>query len=260
KERRQAESDYEQAKKEGRQAALVTRESPDIFTLQVAGIRPGQDITIETAYVQLARAEGPGWSLRIPLTTSPRYVRGDELTSRHAQGQPLCLLRDPGHRFRLDLTLHGVSAAKSATHPLEVARDLDRLRVQLQEGEVLPDRDCVLSWWPARGQERPALQVLLHDDRSSGQVYFLALVAPPVMGDRGRGVPREVVLLVDHSGSMEGPKWEASDWAVERFLSDLGERDAFALGLFHNETRWLDRTPRPARAEAVQEAVAFLKK
>src|SRR5262249_1304617 len=94
KERQHAESDYAEAKRHGRQAALLTRESPDVFTLQVAGLTPDQEVTIETDYVQLARAEGAGWSLRIPLTTSPRYVRSDEVSARHAEGQPLALLRD----------------------------------------------------------------------------------------------------------------------------------------------------------------------
>jgi Ca-activated chloride channel family protein len=273
KERSQAETTYKEAKKQGRQAALLTRESPDVFTLQVAGIQPGQDITIETAYVQLARAEGTlgegsleGWSLRIPLTTSPRYVRSDEITSRHAQGQPLFLLRDPGHRFGLDLTFHGAATVESSTHRLAVTKEDERdgstaktLRVRLQDGDMLPDRDCVLSWKPPQQADRAALEVWLHDDRATEQVYFLALVAPPATHDLGRGTPREVVFLVDHSGSMQGPKWQAADWAVERFLSDLTERDAFALGLFHNTTRWLDGTPRPASAREVAAAVAFLK-
>jgi Ca-activated chloride channel family protein len=259
KEREKAETKYQEAKQQGLQAALLTRESPDVFTLQVAGIQPDQDITVETAYVQLARAEGTGWSLRIPLTTSPRYVRSDELTARHAQGQPLALLRDPGHRFRLNVILTGAGAVESPTHQLDLTREGNRSRVRLREGEIVPDRDCVLSWRPSQEANRAALQVLLHDDRDSGEVYFLALVAPPATHDRGRGVPREVVLLVDHSGSMHGPKWQAADWAVERFLSDLTERDAFALGLFHNKTRWFAKTVCPALAKEVKEAIHFLK-
>ncbi|MCI0705053.1 MAG: hypothetical protein L0241_28670 [Planctomycetia bacterium] len=103
KERAEAEEEYKVAKRTGRQAALVTRESPDVFTLAIAGIRGGQDVVIQTEYVQLAKPEGPGWTLRIPLTTSPRYVREDEVNSRHAAGQPLAILRDPGHRFALAL-------------------------------------------------------------------------------------------------------------------------------------------------------------
>jgi Ca-activated chloride channel family protein len=258
KERRQAESDYDQAKQEGRQAALLTRESPDVFTLHLAGIETGQDVTVETCYAQLARAEGAGWSLRVPLTTAPRYVRGDEHGSPHSQGQPLLLLRDPGHRFTLDLALCGADRVESRTHPLEVQRDGERLRAQLRGGEVLPERDCILAWRAAQAADRPTLQVLLHDDRASDQLYFLALVAPPAVRDRGRGVPREVILLVDHSGSMEGAKWQAADWAVERFLSDLSERDACNLGLFHNTTWWSAKAPRAATANVVAEATRFL--
>jgi Ca-activated chloride channel family protein len=205
KEREQAEEEYEKAKEEGWQAALATRESPDVFTLQVAGIQPDQDVTVETSYVQLAKAEGDAWSLRVPLTTAPRYVRSDELTSRPAHGQPLLLLRDPGHRFSLDVVVRGAAAVESDTHELAVTEEGEGLRVQLKGGEVIPDRDCVLSWQPQQEEHRAALQVVGHDDADSGLVYFLAQVAPPATHKPGAGVPREIILLVDHSGSMSGP-------------------------------------------------------
>ncbi|MBI3989468.1 MAG: VWA domain-containing protein [candidate division NC10 bacterium] len=258
KERRHAEADYEEAKRQGKQAALLSRESPDVFTLHVAGIQPDQDVTVETSYVQLARADGPGWSLRIPLTTAPRYVRSDESASRHAQGQPLGLLRDPGHRFSLDVTLPAAGWVESPTHRLDVTPEGNGLRVRLQDGEVLPDRDCVLSWRPQQDQDRPSLHVWLHNDQGSGQVYFLALVAPPAAHDPEWGIPREVILLVDHSGSMEGAKWEAADWMVKKFLTGLTARDAFDLGLFHDATRWFSKSPRQATANVVEEAVRFL--
>jgi Ca-activated chloride channel family protein len=256
KERQAAQAEYDEAKQTGRQAVLLTRESPDVFTLAVAGIKPGEDVLVTTEYVQLARPEGGGWSLRIPLTTAPRYVRSDELTSRHAAGQPLALLRDPGHRFALNLTVRGADRIASPTHPLQV----DGERVRLKDGEVVPDRDCVITWRPAAEKDRPELRVWVQPDPATGAAYFLALCTPPATPHARAGIPREVVLLVDHSGSMQGPKWEAADWAVERFLSGLAERDSFALGLFHSTTRWLAPQTRPAKPEAVKEAVGFLKK
>ncbi len=258
KEREKAEADYEQARQQGQQAVLLTRESPEVFTLQVAGIQPEQEVTIETSYVQLARPEGVGWSLRIPLTTAPRYVRSDEITSRHAQGQPLLLLRDPGHRFSLDLTMRETESAESATHRLEVSREDGQTRVRLHEGEIIPDRDCVLSWKPQQQQDRPDLQAMYHNDPASGQVFFLALVTPPAIRDASRAVPREVTLLVDHSGSMRGPKWEAADWAVKRFLSDLTHHDVFALGLFHTTTKWFSKELVQADQNTVAAAIRFL--
>src|SRR5438105_4215470 len=86
------------------------------------------------------------------------------------------------------------------------------------------------------------------------------MATPPASPKAKQGVAREVILLVDHSGSMEGAKWQAADWAVIRFLSSLTERDSFALGLFHNSTRWFKDRPLSATAKTVQEAVEFLKR
>ncbi|QJW98864.1 VIT and vWA domain-containing protein [Frigoriglobus tundricola] len=254
KERGRAEADYKEAKRAGRQAALLTRESPDVFTLAVAGIRAGQDVVVRTDYVQLARPDGAGWSLRVPLTTAPRYVRADEAGSPHAAGQPLAVLRDPGHRFALDLTFTGAERVASPTHALTVTGE----RATLRDGEVVPDRDCVVTWCAAAAEKRPALNVWAHAEAAGAEAYFLALCAPPKWAN-AKKVPREVILLVDHSGSMQGAKWEAADWAVERFLAGLSEHDSFALGLFHDRTKWLAERPRRATPDVVREAVAFLK-
>lgn len=262
KERAQAETEYQEAVQQGKQAALLTRESPDVFTLRVAGIQPDEEVLVMTDYVQLARPHGDqaGWLLRVPLTTAPRYVRQDDLETRHAQGQPLALLRDPGHRFALDLRLRDVGDIGSPTHRIDILLDErahDR-RIQLRDGEVLPDRDFILTWTPAQSPDRPTLHVLTHQD--AGQTYFLALVAPPAEHTPGAGKPREVTLLVDHSGSMHGAKWASADWTVNNFLGRLHDHDAFALGLFHNTTKWFRPEPTPAQAANLQAAAQYLDK
>ena len=262
-ERTAAEETYQQARDEGRQAALLTRESADVFTLQVTGLKAGEDVTIATSYAQLARPEGDGWSLRIPLTTAPRFVRSDERGSHAASGQPLALLRDPGHRFTLDLTVEGVAEMASPTHPLDVEATEGRLRVRLRGGEVVPDRDCILTWQPTRESDRPTLQVLRHDDLADRSACFLALVAPPASGSQAgasRTLPREVILLIDHSSSMSGPKWQAADWAVQNLLAGLTPADTFNLGLFHHETRWFARAPVRADERTVRQAGEFMLK
>lgn len=258
-ERELAEAAYGEAKAQGFQAALATREAPDVFTLRVAGIQPDQEVTVETRYVQLARAEGADWALRVPLTIGPRYVREDEEGARQAEGQPLALARDPGHRFALDLTIREAGAVRSPTHALAVGGDdAGGQRVRLRDGEVLPDRDCLIAWQPRAEADRPSLRLLVHDDPADKHVYFLALVAPPRAPDPASTVAREVVLLVDHSGSMGGAKWEAADWAVKRFLGGLTERDHFGLGLFHDRATWSGRGTEAATPAAVGRAIDFL--
>ena len=257
-ERQEAEAEFAQARSEGKQAILATREAPDVFTLQVSGIRPGQEITVETAYVQLARAEASGWSLRVPLTTAPRYIRIDEVGSGQAGGQPLGVLRDPGHRFLLDVDVHGAGQVTSPTHDLRVDKQTETCHVQLAAGTIVPDRDCVVVWQPVQDAEKPVLQGWAHDDEAEGYVYFLAWVAPPALQPSTGAIPREVTLLVDHSGSMHGPKWDAADWTVKRFLSDLNQSDAFALGVFHSATKWFDRRLQRANDTMVGRAIEWL--
>ena len=256
--RERAEATYAEAQGRGEQAALATRESPDVFTLRITGLKPDEPITVETRYVQLAHPVATGWSLRLPLTTAPRYVREDERGARAAAGQPLALLRDPGHRFTLDLALREVGAVTSPTHPLAVNDDGALTYVALRDGEVLPDRDCVIAWEARQETTRPALTILTHDDPAGGYRYFLALIAPPRVETPTATVSREVVLLVDHSGSMSGPKWAAADWATRSFLGGLTARDDFALGLFHDTTHWFAPQTRPGSPEMTAQATAFL--
>lgn len=256
KERQQAEEEYKAAKAQGRQAALATREAVDVFTLQVAGLQPDQDIVIETSYIQLARPEGAGWSLRVPLTTAPRYVRSDEVNSRPAHGQPLGLPRDPGHRFTLDLTLHGAEAVTSQTHSLKVTGEAAK-RVQLSEGAVIPDRDFVLVWQPQHEDTRPTLKVLTYRDEVDDWLYFLAQVSPPA-SLAAETLAREIILLVDRSGSMGGAKWAAAEWAAKSFLTSLTARDRFSLGLFDNVVEWATGGPQAASADVTEIAARFI--
>jgi len=257
-ERGQAEETYERAKREGRQATLTTQGAPDVFTLRIAGLQPDQDIVVETTYVQLADPDGIGWSLRIPLTTAPRYSRTDEWEGDGNQAQPLAVFRDPGHRFALDLNTGAAGRITSPTHPLREDDEDGHRRVRLADGELLPDRDCVLRWHPVQRPDRPTLWALTAADRDGGHTYLAALVAPPARPQESAPA-REATILVDHSGSMGGAKWEAADRAALGFLKDLSPRDRFSIGVFHTSTRWLANAPLPANRAALESAERFLK-
>jgi Ca-activated chloride channel family protein len=251
KSRADAESEYNAAKKEEKAAVLMTRESPDVFTLNIAGIVPDEDVVIRTHYIQMGMPDQRGYSFRIPLTTAPRYVRGDERYSRHAKGQPLAILRNPGHRFSLDITSGGTGVLRSPTHTLVTSQ---KNRITLSGGDVIPDRDCILVWDPASHGTVPTCLVFTDSEQES---HFLALVSPP---DKSPiRLPRDVIILVDHSGSMDGPKREAADWAVERFISGLIDKDRFNLCLFESDSYWLSGEPGQATNTFKGQAIAFLR-
>jgi len=257
-EREDAETAYEEAKRMGQQATLITRESPDVFTLRIAGTCPDQDVQVATSYVQLAKPQGSGWSIRVPLTTAPRFVRGDEIGSRYANGQPMEIARDPGHKFALSLLIKGAASVDSDTHELESTSDSEGLRVRLRGSEVVPDRDCVISWHPEETKQKPVFDVYLHKDEDSGKVYFLSYITPPTAISENDLPKREIILVVDHSGSMQGPKWEAADWAAKSIVSRLADGDFFNVCLFHNRTNWLFDSPKVATDESREKARCFI--
>lgn len=264
KEREKAEKEYEEAKQEGKQAVLLTRESPNVFTLAVQGIRPDEEVTVATTYVQMGEPEKAGWSLRIPLTTAPRFVRQDERGSAHAEGNPLGVYRDPGHRFSLNLTFEDPCALESPTHKILTPKgEGNAQHVTLAKGAEIPDRDFVITWTPEKAaeDETPAsLQVYEYTPEGEKDSWFFGLLTPasPEILREHETIPREIILLVDHSGSMHGAKWEASDWAVISFLNSLSPEDRFSLGLFHNTTSWFAPRPLPATQENITQAVDYL--
>ncbi len=264
KERQKAEKEYEEAKQEGKQAVLLTRESPNVFTLAVQGIRPDEEVTVETTYVQMGEPEKAGWSLRIPLTTAPRFVRQDEQGSAQAKGNPLAVYRDPGHRFSLNLTFEDPCTLESPTHKILTPKgEGDAQHVTLAKGAEVPDRDFVITWVAEQGGDSKApasLQIFEYTPEGEKDSWFFGLLTPasPETLEEHPTIPREIILLVDHSGSMHGAKWEASDWAVISFLNSLSPQDRFSLGLFHSTTSWFAPRPLPATRENITQAVDYL--
>ncbi|NLL86265.1 MAG: VWA domain-containing protein [Syntrophomonadaceae bacterium] len=258
KEREQAEDEYQKARSEGRQAVLVSRQSPDVFSLHLSGIEPDQDIRVVTNYVQLARPAGIGWTITIPLTIAPRFVRQDEKESRYALGQPLGVLRDPGHRFSMELNFFNNEQVDSSQHALTIDRQEAKTLVRLRQEEIIPDRDLQLRWFSPQ-EARAGFPCLIHNDPDDSYVYFLSLISPPQDGSY-KQLPRETILLLDHSGSMTGDKWKASDWAVMDFISHMQDNDMFNLGIFHDMTTWFARHSVAANPKNIKAAKKFLKK
>lgn len=262
-ERKEAEKTYEEAKKEGKRGALVTRESEDAVTLRVTGITSGEQVLVETGFLLWLSPLDDGFSLRVPLTIAPRYVRKDEERNPRKNAQPLDIRWDPGHRARLSLRCVGFRSVECESNAIRTAERSDpednSTEILVSFGDedsggdagVFPDQDLVLRLRPV-AESSPRLDVLAAPDGA-----FLALVTPPAEPPANLP-PREILLLMDHSGSMTGAKWEASDWAVRSFLSKLGEDDLVNVGFFHDVCSWMVSAPVKATDETRAKALRFI--
>lgn len=255
KQKEKAKQEYEQAKTEGKQAVMTVRESIDVFTLNVAGIKPDEDVKVQTTYVQMARPDFENWTLRVPLTTVPRFCSKATQNSKGGDEQPLSVMRDPQHRFTAKISMFGAAEISSSSHTLKTEAGKKKTVVTLSEGEVIANRDFVLNWQAER-KNQTALQVFTHDE--SEYTYFMALVTPPGNKAQRNIVSRESVILLDHSGSMEGSKSEAGMYTVRQFLNRMNPRDTFSFGLFHLNPVWHNKQMLPATREAVDSVDAFL--
>ncbi len=210
KKRKKAEKEYEEAKEEGKQAALVSRGSPNVFTLKIAGIHPDELVKVKTHYVQILQPSNEGYTFRLPLTTAPRYVRDDEFGSRHAEGNPLCVVKDPKHRFSMALKLFDVTKTTSSTHAFVQKGDT------LEIDSIIPNKDLVLEFELER-KEKPSLTVFPYAD--SDYLYFLVLAKPPIASNKVKRL--SFVEAIDHSGSMGYPSQDGSKWNISDFVARM---------------------------------------
>ncbi|GAB6051835.1 marine proteobacterial sortase target protein [Magnetospira thiophila] len=277
-EKQQARETYEQAKRQGKRASLVTQERPNIFTTAVANIAPGGHVAIEIGLQEVLRWTDGHYELRFPAVMTPRYIPGQqEILGAAGSGwgkntnqvpdaeriTPPLILPQGQMMNPLSFTLHldaGVplEGISSPSHEIVVTPDEGgRLTVTLKDGTVPADRDFVLTWTPRAGDE-PRMS-LFRETGADGADYLLALVQPPRAEARRETLPpREVLFIIDTSGSMDGLSMDGAKAALRKALDGLGPRDRFNIIRFSNEASPLFDRPRPADPRHLKQARGFV--
>ena len=249
----QAKEEYQQAVEENRQAALIQQEKADVFTMSIAGIRAGETVEVTTSFVQVAERKTKGWRIRVPLTIAPKFTRYDEENANRKN--PLAIAIDPGHRFSLSLDASGIHGVSSPTHAIGIAEAGDEAHICLREETVIPDRDFILDWVTGGTSMEGAFSVMGHYDPQKQELHALLTVTPPLTGETH---DRELILMVDLSGSMAWEKWEASKTVVRNCLNQMRSSEYFNLVLFNDKTYLFRHHSVLATAENIETAVMFL--
>ncbi|WP_214326592.1 VIT domain-containing protein [Nonomuraea sediminis] len=239
KERGQARADYDQALREGRRAAIAEEDRPDVFTIRVGNLVPGEKVLVRLTLSQPLPYEDGAATFRFPLVVAPRYIPGTPLDGPPAGDgvapdtdavpdasriTPPVLL--PGFPNPVALSLRAtVDAAgldlrelASSLHVVQEEGDT----VSLHPGERL-DRDFILR---LTFEASTALQL-------TEEGAFALTVMPPAL--ESPRAPRDLVLLLDRSGSMSGWKMVAARRAAARIVDTLTAHDRFAVLTFDSE-------------------------
>ena len=259
--REEARKVYEDAKNEGKTASLLDQQRPNIFTQSVANILPNEKILIEISYVETLKFEDGAYEFVFPMTVGPRYVpaTNDEKKQQDAQiiSPPIDATR-AGHDISIEVNLDAgtaVEAIRSTTHEIQTSNlSATGARISLKDGETIPNKDFVLRY-DVTGQ-RIADAFLTHKDERGG--FFTLMLQPPDKFSYEDVTPKEIVFVLDTSGSMQGFPIEKAKEAMRASLENLYPYDTFNVITFAGDTRVLFEKPVPATQANLETALAFL--
>jgi Ca-activated chloride channel family protein len=260
KEKAAAKAAYEQAKAGGQRAALLEQERPNLFTSSVANIGPREEITVELEYQQTLRYDNGHFSLRFPTVLTPRYSPGGVPDAARIT-PPLPLtgsLDEPLNPLTLNVVLDAgvpLAAVDSPYHEVKVKEvDAQRREIHL-EGKAWATRDFELTWTPVATQQP---QAALFTEQKDGKTYGLLMVMPPAAA-AVKSLPREVIYIIETSGSMEGASIVQAREALQMAVERLGANDTFNVIEFNSYAKALFEDARPASRNNIATAVNWVK-
>src|SRR5437867_1787378 len=275
--REEAQAVYEAAKNNGQTASLLNQERPNIFTQSVANILPGEQIKITISYVETLKYEDGSYEFVFPMVVGPRYVPGDATGSQsNANGNgfapntdrvPDASLITPkppppgmraGHDISIDVTLDAgvpIDGLVSKTHDVDVERPaVQRAHVRLKDQATIPNKDFIFQYDVAGTKIADAL--LTHSAGAGG--FFTLILQPPERVTAEDVTPKELVFVLDTSGSMSGTPIEKAKETMKLALDNLYPYDTFNLITFSGDEHILFPEPVSATRENLAKAQAFL--
>ena len=267
-ERAKAREQYETAIREGYRAAISEEERPDVFSLQVGNLMAGEKATVVFRMVQpLSVSEGEA-TFRFPLVVAPRYIPGVPLPDDNvglgtvpdtdavpdaSRITPPVLLPGFPNPVRLTLTVDidpaglPLSDFKASLHGVRIERtERGGFRVELHPGERL-NRDFILRFRVGDEAVRTCL-VLQPDGPEANRGTFTLILVPPTASPEQHKT-RDVVFLLDRSGSMAGWKIVAARRALTAMIQTLTPQDRFNVLAFDDT---VELPPHFPKADVVQ--------
>ena len=275
-EKQEAKATYQAARAAGKRATLVEQDRPNLFTTSVANIPPQGDITVTIEYQQKVSWRDGEFGLHFPMAITPRYSPLKLPTDDVYQVDELVdgWLILPGERpHQLNVKAHDrptqianitvalspgfeLAQVASRSHAIvQSEREPGRTEIRLADAEVPADRDFLLSWQPAEGR---LPQASFFSESSELGDYGLLSILPPSQQD-WMAPPREVIFVIDTSGSMAGQSIVAARRALVESLKSLRSEDTFNIVEFDHEASALFAQPYPAENYTLAHAVRFIR-
>ena len=282
KERKEAKKIYTEAKKEGKKASLLEQERPNVFMMSVANIGPHETIRVELEYQQTVRLDNGKFSLRFPTVIGPRYIPGQQ-TQAESRFDEFDLSgwafatnevpdapritppvvepgQDPVNPVSLEVILvpgFNFTKVQSLYHGVDANYVNDgKAVIRLNNIWAVADQDFVLEWEPKQDK---VPQAAIFAEEKDGENFIYLMVMPPADNIAiDHHIPREVVFVVDVSGSMDGPSIRQAKQAIKYGVSRLQPEDRFNIITFNDIVDKLFSYPMAGSNEYIRKALHFI--
>ncbi len=284
-EKKEAKKIYEKAKKEGKSASLVEQQRPNIFTTSVANIAPGGTITVAIEYQQAVLIDNNTYSIRFPMVVGDRYIPGTPIkTPANSLGvapnthevedaskitppseNNISYFFDQKYETYLPVTIDinlmagfDVASIGSSYHKVNTVDINQNTKHITLDESYQADRDFELTW-SANQTDEP--EIALFTQQKDDNLYLLLMATPPkdeVFKVSSR--PRELIFIIDSSGSMSGSSMAQAKEALIKALGRLKSTDRFNIIDFDDSFYPLFDSAMPAIDMNKSNAKRFLNK
>jgi Ca-activated chloride channel family protein len=264
--REEARDRFERALVEGKAAALLEQDRTSLFTQEIGNVPPGAEVVVELTLDQpLSWLDEGSWEWRFPTAAAPRYLgqagrvpdAARVALDNDVTEDPLAARASLALQVRDTLTTGRVP--ESPSHRLRVAEEGAASRVTLDDPARL-DRDIVVRWPVTRRSVgltvdagRPAASA-----PNGRMAYGVLTIVPPSAQGRPAAVARDLIVLLDTSGSMSGGPLDQARRIVSSIVDTLGEHDQLELVEFSSQARRWKSHPVPATPAHRAEALTWL--
>lgn len=268
KKREEARAIYERAKLQGHVAALLDQERPNVFSQNIANIEPGETVCVEISYVELLKYDGGTFTLSIPTVVGKRFngavlpgkVNRTNQADLPATVEPNSVpaFQRAGHDLSISVDIQSGFPTKdiqSKIHQIKVERpNSEHVLVSLAKGDSIPNRDFVLSWKVAA--DTISSSYLTHRDDKSG--YFTLMMLPPARATVQQIAPKEMIFLIDCSGSQRGAPLQKAKETLSYILNHMNANDTLQIIAFNDGAMELAKRPQKVTPEMRKKAQDFI--
>lgn len=263
KEHETARQEFEEAKSEGKSASLLEQQRPNVFTMDVANIMPGDTVRIELHYTELISPDEGIYQFVFPTVVGPRYpspATAEENESDRWVASPYLEVGDVGSgKYNITVNLAaGVPIADIAckSHDVSVSyTDAANAQISLSNPEQFAgDRDFILDYRLAGEDINCGLMLSSGEEEN----FFMLMVQPPERFAPEDIPSREYIFVLDVSGSMNGYPLDTAKSLIRDLVSNLRETDLFNVILFSGDSFQMSPESLPATRDNVQKAIDII--